>query len=169
MEYDLADTYQNWIDKKNKGEQAEDVFDSMFCGFFNYVGDDPQYWPLDIDFMSRYYNGKLTAELKHDMTAATSGRFYLEWTTNKPSHDGKGCIQYSKATYLCLSAPIKPFSQLYVFKLADIQRLCRDKKLQSGYTQWGSCYWLPIADIPTLGVEYRQYHFNGKPHFFEIF
>lgn len=53
MQYDLADTYQNWIDKKNKGEQAEDVFDSMFCGFFNYVGDDPQYWPLDIDFASR--------------------------------------------------------------------------------------------------------------------
>lgn len=169
MQYDLADTYQNWIDKKNKGEQAEDVFDSMFCGFFYYVGDDPKYWPLDIDFASRYYNGKLTAELKHDMTAATSGRFYLEWTTNKPSHDGKGCIQYSKATYLCLSAPIKPFSQLFVFRLADIQRLCRDKKLQSGYTQWGSCYWLPIADISTLGIEYRQYHFNGKPHFFDIF
>ena len=28
MEY--RDTYQNWIDKKNKGEQAEDIFDNMF-------------------------------------------------------------------------------------------------------------------------------------------
>lgn len=167
MEY--RDTYNNWLAAKAVGEQAEDIFDNMFFRFFNYVGDDPQYWPLDIDFASRYYNGQLTAELKHDMTAAKSGRIYLEWTQYKPSHNGQGCIQYSQATYLCVAVPLKPFPQLYVFRLADIRQLCHDGKLKKEWTQYGSCYWLPISDIPTLGIEYRQYHFNGKPHFFEIF
>lgn len=165
MEY--RDTYNNWLAAKAVGEQAETIYSTMFPAFEN-VSQDPKYWQVDVDFIFRY-DRRYTAELKHDMTAAKSGRIYLEWTQYKPSHNGQGCIQYSQATYLCVAVPLKPFPQLYVFRLADIRQLCNEGKLKKEWTQYGSCYWLPIADIPALGIDYRQYHFNGKPHFFEIF
>ncbi len=165
MEY--RDTYDNWIAAKAKGEEAETTYSTQFPAFLN-VSQDPRYWPFDIDFVFRY-DWRITAELKHDITAAKSGRIYLEWTQYKPSHNGQGCIQYSKATYLCVAVPFKRFPQLYVFKLDDIRRLCRENKLKKDWTQYGSCYWLPINEIKTLGIDYRQYPFNGNPHYFEIF
>jgi hypothetical protein len=76
-----------------------------------YVGDDPDYWNKDIDFI---LNGNIAVEVKWDSWIDRTGNLFIE-TANPRSKNGIGWYNFTEADYLAYGNSKR--DEFYIIKM----------------------------------------------------
>lgn len=97
-----------------------------------YVGDEPEYWHRDIDFI---INDRTAVEVKWDSWINTTGNLFIE-TANPRSKDGKGWYLFCEADYLAYGD--SRINQFYIIKMSDLRHYISTHNLELKITNDGA-------------------------------
>ena len=97
-----------------------------------YVGDEPEFWRRDIDFI---INDRTAVEVKWDSWINTTGNLFIE-TANPRSKDGKGWYLFCEADYLAYGD--SRINQFYIIKMSDLRHYISTHNLELKITNDGA-------------------------------
>lgn len=107
-----------------------------------YVGDDPDYWHRDIDFIS---NGNQYIEVKWDSKIHKTGNLFIE-IANPRSREGLGWYRFIQADMLAYGD--SKTETFYMIKVQDLKDYVEAHELPTKTTNDGATgYLLPLEDI----------------------
>ncbi len=110
-----------------------------------YVGDDPDYWHRDIDFI---INGKTTVEVKWDSWINATGNLFIE-TANPRSKGGLGWYLFCEADYLAYGD--SRANKFYIIKMSELRDYITTHNLELKTTNDGAQgYLVALKDISNI-------------------
>jgi hypothetical protein len=108
-----------------------------------YVGDDPDYWSKDIDFI---LNGNIAVEVKWDAWIDKTGNLFIE-TINPRSKNGIGWYNFIEADYLAYGNSKK--NEFYIIKMQDLRNYINQQSPEPIKTGDGAeGYLINKEDVP---------------------
>ena len=97
-----------------------------------YVGDDPDYWNKDIDFI---VNDETTVEVKYDSWIDVTNNLFIE-TANPRSEGGLGWFRFTQADWLAYGNSKK--NEFYMIKMQDLRNYIETHELELKTTSDGA-------------------------------
>lgn len=107
-----------------------------------YVGDDPEYWCQDIDFI---LNDKVNVEVKWDSWINQTGNLFIE-TVNPRSQGGNGWYRFCQADYLAYGDSKN--NKFYMIKMQDLKEYIAAYEPEEKTTNDNAKgYLIPLANL----------------------
>lgn len=110
-----------------------------------YVGDDPDYWNKDIDFI---IDDGTTVEVKWDSWINTTGNLFIE-TDNPRSRCGLGWFRFTQAEWLAYGN--SQTNEFYMIKMQDLRNYIEKHNPERKITNDGAEGFL----VPLKSLQYQ--------------
>ena len=139
------------------GKDGELLFQQVMAARGNKVVDvsnNPDYWPLDIDFVITSTLGETkTFEVKWDSRMAATGNLFLEMRNPRSKQwNGDGWWPHCKADYLVYGDAANRI--FYCFSLLELRERVKQLNLRYKVTgDFSEGYLLPLAAVVDMAVQ----------------